>query len=114
MEKKTTIKFMSNFKNASIYLILFLLIFSTTSYATTYYVRSATGSDSNDGLSVNTAFQSLKKLLSGNSVIEDGDVIDISGTFENSTTYKIVKNITILTLDSIFSKFGIISILCYF
>jgi hypothetical protein len=99
MEKKTTIKFMSNFKNASIYLILFLLSFSTANYATTYYVRSATGSDSNDGLSVNTAFQSLKKLLSGNSIIEDGDVIDISGTFENSATYKIVKNITIQGTD---------------
>jgi hypothetical protein len=78
---------------------LFLLAIFPAFSGTTYYVRSGSGSDSNDGLTVNNAFQTLTKVFSGTPALVDGDIIDISGTFDYYVSYKIIKNITIQGTD---------------
>ncbi|MDO5580425.1 MAG: hypothetical protein Q4G69_04780 [Planctomycetia bacterium] len=49
-------------KTASIWTFLFLLAFSVSASAATYYVDSKTGSDDRDGLSPNTAWQTIAKV----------------------------------------------------
>lgn len=74
-----------------------LFIFVALSYmsvnATTYFVRSASGADTNDGLSVGTAFQTLDKVFS--LTLANGDIIDISGTFDYYVAKTLTKSITI-------------------
>jgi hypothetical protein len=73
-----------------------LLVWSFALLATTYYVR-ATGDDSNDGLTPETAVLTLRQALDKAST--DGDVINISGTvnFHKAVVSMktIVKDITI-------------------
>jgi hypothetical protein len=78
---------------------LFLLAILPAFSGTTYYVRSGSGADSNDGLSINNAFQTLTKVFSGTPALADGDIINISGTFDYYVSYKIIKNITIQGTD---------------
>ena len=78
---------------------LFLLAILPAFSGTTYYVRSGSGADSNDGLSINNAFQTLTKVFSGTPALVDGDIINISGTFDYYVSYKILKNITIQGTD---------------
>jgi hypothetical protein len=68
-------------------------------FSATYYVRSASGLDSNDGLTVNTAFLTLTKVFSGTPALADGDIINISGTFDYFVSKSILKNITIQGTD---------------
>jgi predicted outer membrane repeat protein len=80
--------------------LLFALFFAFafTSNATTYFVRSTGGSNSNNGLTASTAFQTLNKVFNL-SALADGDVIDISGTFTYATSKIITKSITIQGTD---------------
>lgn len=77
----------------------FLLLTSLSFGATTYYVRASTGIDTNDGLTAGTAFQTLTKVFSGTPVLADGDVVNISGTFNFQVSQAITKSITIQGTD---------------
>lgn len=77
----------------SILLIAFLHISYAT--ATTYYVRSATGSDLNSGTTAANAFQTLTKVFSGTPALNDGDTINILGTFNFPASQLITKSIMI-------------------
>jgi predicted outer membrane repeat protein len=80
---------------------LFILAIFPAFSGTTYYVRSDSGSDTNgnDGKSENTAFLTLTKVFSGTPALIDGDIINISGTFDYYAQYKIINNITIQGTD---------------
>lgn len=76
-------------------LFAFILMFNVPISSTTYFVRSATGSDSNDGLTPASAFLSLGKAV--NLSLTDGDVINISGTFNYAELNKfMLKSISIV------------------
>jgi len=74
-------------------LFILVALFSIASNATTYYVRSATGADTNDGLTEGTAFQTLDKVFS--LTLANGDIVDISGTFDYYVSKTLTKSITI-------------------
>jgi hypothetical protein len=78
---------------------LFLLANFPAFTQTTYYVRSTGGNDSNNGTSELTAFQTLNKMFSGTPALVDGDIINISGTFDYYVSRTILKNITIQGTD---------------
>ncbi|MDP2338185.1 MAG: hypothetical protein Q8N05_17420, partial [Bacteroidota bacterium] len=80
--------------------LLFALFFAFafTSNATTYYVRSASGLDTNDGLTSGTPFLTLGKAFDL-PALADGDVIDISGTFTYAVSKTMTKSITIQGTD---------------
>ncbi|MDX9710228.1 MAG: glycosyl hydrolase family 28-related protein [Trichloromonas sp.] len=66
----------------------------------TYYIRSTTGSDSgNSGTSPEDAFQTLTKVFSGNPVLNDGDTIDIFGTFVFPSSQLLTKSVFIQGTD---------------
>ena len=71
--------------------LFFAVVFPA--FSTTYYVRSDDGTDTNDGLSVASAFQTLDKVFS--LTLIDGDIIDISGTFDYYVGKTLTKSITI-------------------
>lgn len=73
----------------------FTLLFLSLNYlnATTYYVRSSTGSDGNDG-SQSNPFETLNIFFDGTVILQDGDIIDIEGTF-NLSNKVIGRSITI-------------------
>lgn len=75
--------------------LIFAFFLSTSLNATTYYVRVSGGSDSNNGLTPATAFQSLTKVFSGSPALANNDIIDISGTFDYVIGKAISKTITI-------------------
>jgi hypothetical protein len=66
--------------------ILMLSIFiSTISNATTYFVNTATGNNSNNGTSSGTAFKTITKALS---VAVSSDVINVAaGTYQAGETF---------------------------
>lgn len=66
-------------------------------FSATYYVRSTDGLDTNDGLSSTSAFQTLTKVFS--LTLADGDVINISGTFDYYVSKTLTKSITIQGTD---------------
>ena len=61
-------------------LFLFLVLFATASQANTYYV-SATGNNSNDGLSAATAWQTIAKVNSFNFAANDNVLFNRGNTF---------------------------------
>ncbi len=81
-------------KISSIILALLLGVLFSQAEATTFYVKSNGGSDSNSGLSELTALQSLSKALNL-ATLADGDVIEIEGTFKYNTGKYLTKSITI-------------------
>lgn len=58
--------------------------------ATTYYYVSASGNDSNNGTSKNTAFKTLDKALSKASA--GTTIFLLNGTYKSSSTYKLSKS----------------------
>ena len=78
-------------------LLLFTLALNSAQ-ATTYFVRSNGGSNSNDGKTTATAFQTLDKAIY-NPALTDGDVVDIQGTFDLTTAKTLNKSITIQGTD---------------
>jgi predicted outer membrane repeat protein len=79
-------------------LFALVFVFAMTANATTYYVRSTGGLDTNDGLSSGTPFLTLNKAFDL-PALADGDVIDISGTFTYATSKNLTKSITIQGTD---------------
>lgn len=71
--------------------LLFVAVFPV--FSATYYVRSADGADTNDGLSAGSAFQTLDKVFS--LTLSNNDIIDISGTFDYYVAKTLTKSITI-------------------
>lgn len=86
-------------KLISKYIVLACLISSIGNVnAVTYFVRSVGGSDSNNGTSESTAFQTLDKVFNL-AILKDGDVIDVSGIFEYNVGKSLTKSITIQGSD---------------
>jgi len=69
-------------------LFLFLLFFSFSVFvsATNYYVDATLGSDSNNGLSTNTAWKTLSKVSSSNFVANDSILFKRGETFRGNIT----------------------------
>jgi hypothetical protein len=84
-------------KSKSLLFALFFVL-AMVAKATTYYVRSIGGSDTNDGLSSGSPFLTLGKAFDL-PALADGDVIDISGTFTYATSKNLTKSITIQGTD---------------
>lgn len=77
--------------------IILAFIFGTLfsqAEATTFYVKSNGGSDSNNGLSESTALLSLSKALNLSS-LTDGDIIEIEGTFKYNIGKYLTKSVII-------------------
>lgn len=85
-------------KTKSLTLLLLSIVFAISANATKYYVRATGGSDSNNGTTESTAFQTLAKAFNLATLI-DGDIIDISGAFEYNTGKNLTKSITIQGTD---------------
>jgi hypothetical protein len=82
------------------FIVLACLICSISNLdAVTYYVRSVGGSDSNNGTTESTAFQTLEKVFSL-ATLKDGDIIDISGTFNYNIGKTLTQSITIQGKDN--------------
>jgi predicted outer membrane repeat protein len=79
-------------------LFVLLFVFAIAANATTYYVRSTGGLDTNDGLDSGSPFLTLGKAFDL-PALSDGDVIDISGTFTYATSKNFTKSITIQGTD---------------
>lgn len=75
-----------------------LICFLGNASAVTYYVRSTGGADSNNGTTESSAFQTLTKVFNL-ATLSDGDVIDISGTFNYNVGKNITKSVTIQGSD---------------
>lgn len=82
------------------FIVLACLICSISNLdAVTYYVRSMGGSDSNKGTTESTAFQTLDKVFSL-ATLKDGDIINISGTFNYNAGKTLTHSITIQGQDN--------------
>lgn len=81
-------------KKITLTILTLLFAFVYPLFSTTYYVRSASGADTNDGLNETTAFQTLEKVFNL-VVLADDDIIDILGTFDYNIGKSITKTITI-------------------
>ena len=93
-----------SFKQNFILLLLSFFLFSFQLNGATYYVNSATGSDTNNGTSTGTSFKSFHKAYT--MAAASGDVINLTGTFDwtasdetgdtSGNGYTLAKNITII------------------
>jgi hypothetical protein len=79
-------------------LIALIFVLAMAANATTYYVRSTGGLDTNDGLSSGSPFLTLAKAFDL-PALADGDVIDISGTFTYATSKVFTKSVTLKGTD---------------
>lgn len=78
--------------------LLLIALALNTAQATTYYVRSSGGSNSNDGKTPTTAYQTLDKAFN-HPALTDGDVVDIQGTFDYAISKTLKNSITIQGTD---------------
>ena len=80
MQFQSKLNQMLSLKFIQKFLFVVLILFSTTSHAKTYYI-SATGNNSNDGLSPATAWQTIAKVNSFNFAANDNILFNRGDSF---------------------------------
>ena len=73
----------------NMFFVIILLTTIKVTESTIYYVRSDTGSNSNTGLTPQTAFATLAHAAG---VVSENDIIDAIGSFENVNSLSMIEN----------------------